>query len=555
VHAPEPGKRGRGRPARQDAYPVDTLGRPTAQAKAAWLLRVTRLHGSRPYRNLTTFAHALNEAGIERAGPSTISRIETGAIAPTFETARGYERVLGLPSFSLASVLDTIFRYRASAFDAKPLLRRRGRDARDVYRRFDELVERACSRDVMTGADWDELTVIVADRPDLVVSPRSAWLSLTNRLLAEMMIADGVPWMQRSEALNRLLAHPMVGIDALGILCAAVDDRGIQSMVGTASMFDASAEPQAAAEVLRHMREPPDDRVFKGTLMACVRKLRYSQFTGPQITRLSGLVAGALQEQDHLDEGTCALAVSVLCQLPRQAHGDLGRRTLQRQALERSPASVLAENRLLGWASGRLIAERIAHHASARTVTVPDTYTDKILPLIIDEMLSEPVYDARLYAALLINASPYGAATAEALVTEIASAYRNRNLAWVIAIFEALRNLGGQAERHVVEHFVTDAGVSEAVADAAAYALGHISGASGDEFWQRALICRRLAWKRSASAVSGSILDRLVYAIGMSGNAPLLRAVQGDGDMPPRVRACAGWWLSRPDFIRQSSAS
>jgi hypothetical protein len=502
-----------------------------------------------------TFAHALSAAGIERAGPSTISRIETGSVAPTFEVVRGYEIVLGIPAFSLASVLDTIFRYRAPAFDAKPLLRRRGRDARDVYRRFDELVERARSHDAMTGADWDELTVSVAGRPDLVVSPRSAWLSLTNRLLAEVMIADGVPWMQRFEALSRMLAHPTLGSDALSILRAAVDDRGIQSMVGTAGLFDASAEPQAAAEVVRHMREPPDDRVFKGALMACVRKVRYGQFTGPQLARLSALVAGALQEQDHLDEETCALAVSVLRQLPRQAHDDLGMNTLQRRALERSHASVLAENRLLGRASGRLIAERIARHASARTATARDAYIDKVLPLIVDEMLFDPVFDARLYAACLIDASPYRAATAEALADEIATAYRNRNLACVAALFGAIRNLGGQAERSKVEHFVTGAGIPGAVADAAAFTLGHIGGASSDQFWEGALSCHRLAWERSASSASGSILDRLVYAIGMSGNTPLLNAVRGDSNMPPQVRACAGWWLSQPDYIRQSSAA
>lgn len=171
-----------------------------------------------------------------------------------------------------------------------------------AYRKFDELVERACSKELMSGSEWDELTIIVTERPDLVVSPRSAWLELTNRLLTEEILADGVPWMQRFEAVNRMLAHPTVGIDALSTLRAIVDDRGVQSVVGTACLLDGSAEPEASVDVVRHMADPADDRVFKGALMACVRKLKYSHFNGPQLEDLSSLVASVLLEPAFLDD-------------------------------------------------------------------------------------------------------------------------------------------------------------------------------------------------------------------------------------------------------------
>jgi hypothetical protein len=374
-----------------------------------------------------------------------------------------------------------------------------------------------------------------------------------NRLLAEELIADGIQWMQRFEAVNRLLAHPMVGIDALSTLRAIVDDRSVQSMVGTSCLFDASAEPQASREVVRHMREPSDERVFKGALMACVRKLSYGQFTGPQLTTLSGLVATTLLERDHLDDETRALAVSVLRQLPRQSHGSLGRSMLQQIARERFHISVLEENRLLDRAGGRLVADRIAACACARTPTAWEGYVDRVLPILIDEMLFDPVFDARLYAACLIHASPFRPAVADALTTELPSALSSSNLARVTAIFEALRKLGGQPERIKVEQFVTGRGVPGSVADAAAYALGHIGGTSDDSFWCRALMYHQGAWQRSASPVSGSILDRLVYALGMSGSTPLLKSVLVDHRMPPRVRACAEWWLRQPEIIRQSA--
>lgn len=552
--APGVGRRDAGRPPRYDRHQVDAYGKVTSRARVAWLLRVVRIHGPRPeYRKLTKFAAALKAAGIDGASPSTISRIETGSIAATFEVVRGYEELLGMPAYSMVSILDTTFRYRASRFDSKPLLLRRKRDGRTAYRRFDELVERACSQELMSGAEWDELSIIVTERPDLVVSPRSAWLRLTNRLLTEEILADGVPWMQRFEAVNRMLAHPMIGIDALSMLRATVDDRGVQSLVGTACLFDASAESAAASEVVRHMQEPADDRVFKGVLMACVRKLKYSHFTGSQLQQLSGLVAATLMESTYLDDETLALAVSVLRQMPPQSHGAMSISVLQRMAREQPHFSVLEENRLLGRVGGRVVTERVANYAMARTPTMPEGYIDHVLPVLIDEMLFDPVFDARLYAAFLIRASPYRAAVAEALSVELRSARWNSNEAWLTAVFEALRILGGQIERNKVEQFVVSPGTPGAIADVAAYALGHIGGTSADTFWQRAVAYHRVAWQRSASQVSGSILDRLVYAIGMSGNTAMLTAIRCDRRMPAQVRATAGWWLSQSRTTLESA--
>jgi hypothetical protein len=495
----------------------------------------------------------MKEIGIERASASTLSRIETGAIAPTFEIVRGYESLLMMPGYSLVSNMDATLRYRASSFDAKPALIRSRKDPRAAYRKFDELVEKACSRELMTGSEWDELTIIVTERPDLVVSPRSAWLDLTNRLLTEEILADGIPWMQRFEAVNRMLAHPTVGIDALSTLRAIVDDRGVQSLVGTTCLFDGSAEPQASTEVVRHMVDPADDRVFKGALMACVRKLKYSHFTGPQLQKLSDLVAITLLESAYLDDETLALAFSVLRQLPTASYGAVSRNLLQRVAREKSHASVLQENRLLERSGGRIVTSRIANHAMARTPTVMGGYVDSILPSLIDEMLFDPVFDARLYAAFLIQVSPYRAGTAEALTTELKFAHWNNNQAWLTTLFEALRILGGPTERKIVERFVVSPGTPGTIADVATYALGHIGGASTDGFWRTALTLHLFAWERSASQASGSILDRLVYAIGMSGNQDLLTEIHLDHRMPAQVRRAATWWLNQSQAAMQSA--
>jgi hypothetical protein len=544
----------RGRPPRYDIRRLDGAGKIISRTRVAWLLRVARLHGEdEHYRNLTKFSKELQSKGIDRISPSSVSRIETGHIAASFEVVRGYEDLLGRSPYSMVSVLDNTFRYRSTRFEAKPLLLRRRFDTQIAYRRFDELVARACSNELMSGAEWDELTVIVTERPDLVVSPRSAWMSLTDRLLTEEILADGVPWMIRFEAVNRLLAHPTIGIDALGILRATVDDRGVQSLVGTACLFDASEEPQASQEILRHIKDPADERIFKGTLMACVQKLKYSQFNEPQLRRLSDLVAAALLEPSHLDDETGALASSVLRQLPHQFHGSVGKKALANMSRERDRTAILDENRLKSKTGGLIIATRIANYAMARTPTMLEGYVDNVFPVLIDEMLFDPVFDARLYAAFLIYASPYRQATAEALAVELKSAQWSGDLAWITTIFEALRILGNQKERNRVEQYVTSPGIPIAIADVAAYALGHIDGSSTDEFWRRALAHHLTAWERSRSQAAHSILDRLIYAVGMAENDTVLRAAAGDVRMPTKVRASARWWLNQADIELQSA--
>lgn len=546
--------RGRGRPPRYDTHQVDSTGKVTSRSRIAWLLRVCRLHGPHTgYHNLTSFANAMKEIGVERSGASTLSRIETGIIAPNFEIVRGYEDLLGLRPYSMVSNMDSTLRYRAPVFDASPALPRRRQDPRTAYRRFDELVERARSQELMSGPEWDELTIIVTERPDLVVSPRSAWLELMNRLLTEEILSDGVPWMQRFEAVNRMLAHPTVGIDALSTLRAVVDDRDVQSVVGTACLFDGSAEPQASVEVIRHMAQPADDRVFKGALMACVRKLKYSHFTGLQLEKLSGLVATVLLESTYLDDETHALALSVLRQLPQRSHSAVSTNLQRHMTNDKSYSSVLEENRLLGRTGARIVTSRIANHAMASTPTIMEGYLDTVLPALVDEMLFDPVFDARLYAAFLIQVSPFRAGTAEALTAELKFAHWNNNQAWLTTLFEALRILGGPRERKVVEQFVVSRGTSGAVADAASYALGHIGGESTDEFMRRALAFHFSAWERSASQVSGSILDRLVYAIGMSGKRDILTEAHLGHRLPPQVRTTAAWWLSQSQISIESA--
>jgi hypothetical protein len=74
--------------------------------------------------------------------------------------------------------------------------------------------------------------------PGLVLTPRSLWAELTYRLVVEANIANGVPWMLRSEALNRLLAHPAGQDAAIAVVRDLALDRSSHSMAGTMSALE-----------------------------------------------------------------------------------------------------------------------------------------------------------------------------------------------------------------------------------------------------------------------------------------------------------------------------
>jgi hypothetical protein len=117
---------------------------------------------------------------------------------------------------------------------------------------------------------------------------------------------------------------------------------------------------------------------------------------------------------------------------------------------------------------------------------------------------------------------------------------------------EALRVLGGPNERRVVESLLVSRALPGPVRDTAASALGHIAGTSSHTFWRAALdIALRGVEEGRTSEIS--VLDRLVYSLGMADNLPLLADVASNPRVPPQVRAAARWWHSIPHHIRQSA--
>ncbi|WP_285685466.1 hypothetical protein [Actinoplanes sp. NBRC 103695] len=363
-----------------------------------------------------------------------------------------------------------------------------------------------------------------------LLAPRRLWEEIVDRLLAEVMVSDGVAWMQRFETINILLSHPDSQEAAIGTISSIIADRGTQSLVGTACLLDGSGHPDAARSVLRLLHDPGDDRVFKGALMACVRKIRYRHFTEAQLGTIAWY-STEVAADSTVNEETRSLAASIL-------------RTVA------TPPD--AERTIVSPAMASLLTSRVLDGTLSQLSHDVDGYRDLELARIIHDMLFDPVFDSRLYAAFLLQASPYRDGVAAALTSEVARADLRAGSAWVTTLFEALRVVGTARQRPTIEQYVVATGISQEVNDNAAYALGHIGGHTSYEVWQRTIGHHLRLWQTTQAADHASTLDRLVYALGMAREWSLIRRLAQTPNLPAAVSTAAGWWLTQPQRIRAS---
>jgi hypothetical protein len=149
-------------------------------------------------------------------------------------------RLLNLPPHGLVAIADALYR----AVEGRPgrsyLDRAVDGDMPGLRERTEQLIDQARGSDRMTGGDWDELTCNLCAMPSVFLYPSTLWNDLVDRLLAEMIIADGLGWLQRSEALHRLLGHP-VGEPVVVAACAAlVADPGNKVFVDPLTQLESS---------------------------------------------------------------------------------------------------------------------------------------------------------------------------------------------------------------------------------------------------------------------------------------------------------------------------
>ena len=530
--------------------------RATPRARVAWLLRANRLLGAEGQWATASRFRAAFPGGAWQ-GPvseSSISRWETGRVHPTHPAVLRYEQLLELSPGTLVSVVDTIYRYAAPGERGPSDLARVPPDSvPGAYQRLEILVDRACSNAEMTGAEWDELTSHLALSPQLLLVPSMIWERLAQRLVAEMIIADWVAWMQRFEALNRLLNHPVGQVHAIAACAALGADPANRVVVEVVSALDATRHPDAARHVLAQLVSPTSERARYGALLASVRKIRHRHFTLEQCAGLGSLLADLAGDPSQR-ASIRPLAADLLRRLPAGLPRPIARR-LQAAALASDTVdNVLDTGRLIPRPVATLVTSRLAAAALAGLPREAPPEVHAPMVALLDELLFSPQPDVRLFTTMLLASTPYRYPVATALAEYVRGPDVLADPDRSHAVMSALRVLGGPRERALVERLATNPQLPEHAAVHAVYALGHIGGASPDEFWSGAIAQHGQAWRRERRESSALVLEGLVYGIGIARNERLLAGVRMDDRAPTPARAAAAWWLNIPRQVARSAA-
>jgi hypothetical protein len=505
-------------------------------------LRVNRVLGpDRALAIMSNFAAAFH-GGCFSGGvsDSTVSRWETGAVRVPLAAVRRYEELLRLPPGQLVTVADTINRYAAPTLTSSPVLGR-GEGGAVAESHVDGLLERVLSHDPVSGWDWDELTAHLLGLPRFFLQSRT-WTELSTRLLQETVVADGIPFLQRFEALTRLLSHPASQrhmVDACVRLVQADDN---QAFVEATSVLDSTSHPDAATFIVRQLANPRNDRVRYGALLGSVRKVRYGHFSDDQ---LDGVARSALDvmRDPAPDMAAGPLAAELLRQLPDGRVAAELRRTTDRMLQETHGVA-----RLLNRPTSEVMIERIVGGLAAG-VGNDAVFTDDVVPVLVDELLFAPVLDVRFNAGILLWGSPYARPMSAALGSELTRPAALQDPRLAVCLLGALRVLGAEAQRPLVERLALASGLPPQVSLAAAQTLSHVGGVSSDGFWLRALDRYGERWRRHNDEASEAALESLVYGLGIARNHALLTRVRDDRTAPLPVRVAGAWWLGRPERL------
>jgi hypothetical protein len=546
-----PGTAVAGRPPRQVRATQHRPGWRGCEDQIAWLLRANRLLADdERLTSLTAFAAAFHGGcWAKPASPSQISRWETAAAPAGFLVLRRYEQLLGLVPGQLTAVADWAYR-KAAGNPGAPALGR-GLDPADprVHDRAGQLLEQALSAGLMAGGDWDELTACLVAFPAAFVYPGTAWADLGERLLAELLLTDGLPWLFRVEAFTRLLGHPHAGPPAVAACASLATDPACQIVIEPLAIMNQTADHDASVHVLAQLAKPTSDRALRGALLAAIEKTSRRHFRPDQLRTIAVATAGLLPADDAPGE-VGILAAELLRQAPVNRFGPA------RDRLGGSTGStaraVLAYGRIASPAGSAAIVARVL--AAMPPSPRGDPKPDLMLSRLVSDMLFSPNQNQRLLAGQLIAATPYRDALGAVLAAELATGPVTQAVPLTTALLGAMPLVGRAGDRPIVERFTHAPGLAAPITDAAAWHLAHVPGRSDEGFWRTAIGAHRDRWQRTRSQDSVSALRGLTYCLGMGQHGDLLRAVRADTSLPGAVRTAARWWLGIPERVQASAA-
>jgi hypothetical protein len=403
----------------------------------------------------------------------------------------------------------------------------------------------------MTGDDWDELTSHLAAAPRIYIYPRRSWNDVAERLVREMVISDGSGWLQRIEAVNRMLNHSQGQLPIIAASAALVADRTNQVFIDPLAVLEISSHPESTRHLVAQVADPTNERAHLGAWAAVAEKVGRGHFQEPDLITLCRL-AGAVLDGERQHNGVRVAAAELLRQagglVPSSTRSVLARETVNDPVIRhvvssgRTEAGVIAQNAvagLLASATSRMPREAFDH--------------DLILARLVDELLFHPHVTRRVNAGFLIAATPYRSTVAGAVVGQLRRRSVLENPAYAGALLSASTFLRAEDARPLIERLILAPGLPVAITESAVWALAHAHGTSGDQFW-RAAHDRHSRRANPQTSLNESILRGLVYGLGVARNTTQLRRCAEDADAPMVTRVSAGWWLSQPLHVLTSTA-
>jgi hypothetical protein len=516
---------------------------PTAVAarRLGWLLRTNRRLGPNPaLRSGRTFARAFRTD--PPLAPSHITRWECGDLAPSAQTIRRYEQLLGLSGGTLSAVAATIQRFEGSPV-REPV------SAEETKAQLHDLLSRARTTAEMDAADWTTLCGLIAARPQLELHPPGLWSDISDRLLSELVVDVDSSWLQRQEAFARLLEHPDAGRHAIESCIALADDAASPAVVEPLSLLGGTGQPRANRYILAQLAHPTDERTLRGALLATHLKIRHDHFVGGEWDRLGRILDSALRDSTLTPE---------IFGIVADAAQRLARRTPTTLSVMRSlrlPRAVEYLRHRPPFGPITNVCRRLS--AAAQAATERDNPAiDDILIELIESAVFAANPDSRLYATMSIAASPYRSHVAQALLSELSIDLSRRSPIVPLApALRALTQLDVDIHRPLLRILLTSPHCSAASRHAAAWAIPHCRGSFPASVWHDILATQLESWRTSPSSMAEQVLLGVVYGMGTDGHRHLLSEVRSGRQAPQSVRSMAAWQLAADPRRRHGPAT
>lgn len=519
-----------------------------------WLLANAREHAADP--DLRT------AAGFARSGPrppvhrSQVGRWESGHTPATYAVMRRYEETLGLPCGQLTAAVDFMAR-RQEPLRVQPALPRPLSEGW-AHATID-LVEKAVSDERMTGADWDELSALLAAHPEALLRGPD-WERLISRVSLETATTIGLEYSLRAEASARLAGHPRSACHVAGLARQALSDPGTQ-VFETVSIMQYCSDPVGVEMLVRHLQDPTMTESAVWSALLVLSALARGNRLETRHRAAAGEVAlDLLRDPDqplraHRSAATFLGAIDP----PTRAQIVSALRAGSRSRIARivQEGTALADDEVAE--STRHVERRLALQFGPRPQWAPQ------LSDLVHTATQSSHLDARGLALEVLLLLPQGRAVGLACADELRDALASRATVLADDLLARLSWLLQPEDLPTLLELALDSDVDVVTAQQAAMAIGNarppdragqVTSSTGQATLSAEVVASRVAVAARRHIVGGGVRDDVargpLYVLGMYGRFDVLGELFHLAARHEATGWRGGlvWWLDLPGWAR-----